>query len=38
MKNSAMRANSWIFGTMLAFGVFAFIASFVLSVEKVHLL
>lgn len=31
-------SNRWIFGTMLAFGIVGLLASFVLSVEKVHLL
>ena len=39
-KKEAERQHSdrWIFGTMLAFGIVGLIASFVLSVEKVHLL
>lgn len=32
------KSNNWIFGTMLAFGVVGFIASFVLAVEEFHLL
>jgi uncharacterized membrane protein len=36
--NQIERSNNWIFGTMLAFGILGFLASFVLSVEKVHLL
>lgn len=32
------KSNKWIFGTMLVFGVIGLIASFILSVEKVHLL
>lgn len=32
------RSNRWIFGTMLVFGVFGLIASFVLTIEKFHLL
>lgn len=33
-----LRSNRWIFGTMLVFGVFGLIASFVLTIEKFHLL
>jgi uncharacterized membrane protein len=36
--NKIERSNNWIFGTMLVFGIFGFLASFVLSVERVHLL
>lgn len=32
------RSNRWIFGTMLVFGAAGLISSFLLSVEKVHLL
>lgn len=32
------RSDKWIFGTMLAFGIIGLAASFVLAVEKVHLL
>lgn len=32
------RSNKWIFGTMLAFGIVGLMASFVLAVEKIHLL
>lgn len=31
-------SNIWIFGTMLVFGVLGLIVSFVLSVEKIHLI
>lgn len=38
-KDKALdRSNKWIFGTMLAFGVFGLISAFTLSVEKIHLL
>lgn len=37
-KAGERRSDRWIFGTMLAFGIIGLIASFVLSVEKVHLL
>lgn len=38
-KDKALeRSNRWLFGTMLVFGIFGFLASFVLSAEKVHLL
>lgn len=32
------RANKWIFGTMLAFGVLGLVSSFALSVERIHML
>lgn len=32
------RSDKWIFGTMLAFGIVGLIASFVLAVEKIHLM
>lgn len=32
------RSNKWIFGTMLGSGIAALIASFVLSIEKIHIL
>lgn len=32
------RSRKWIFGTMLGFGVIGLIVSFILSVEKIHLL
>src|SRR5687768_12335210 len=37
-KAEKRHSDLWIFGTMLAFGIVGLIASFVLSVEKVHLL
>lgn len=37
-KKKNERANCWIFGTMLAFGILGLLAAFVLSVEKIHLL
>jgi len=37
-KAKSQHSDRWIFGTMLAFGIVGLIASFVLSVEKVHLL
>lgn len=30
--------NTWLFGTMLLFGIFAFVAAFVLSVEKLEII
>lgn len=35
---AARNASKWIFGTMLAFGIVGLIASFVLSIEEIHLL
>lgn len=32
------RANRWVFGTMLVFGLFALTAALVLSIEKIHVL
>ena len=32
------RSHKWIFGTMLGFGIIGLIVSFILSVEKIHLL
>lgn len=37
-KDENVKSNRWIFGAMLAFGFVGLIASFILSVEKVHLL
>jgi len=37
-KNKNEKSNKWIFGTMLAFGIIAFIAAFTLSVEKLEIL
>ncbi len=37
-QKTAKSAGRWIFGTMLAFGIIGLLASFVLSVEKIHLL
>ncbi len=37
-KKHMERSNKWIFGTMLAFGIVGLIASFILAVEKIHLL
>ena len=37
-KKDLRRSDKWLFGTMLLFGVVGLIASFVLSVEKIHLL
>ena len=37
-QKMAKSAGRWIFGTMLAFGIVGLLASFVLSVEKIHLL
>jgi uncharacterized membrane protein len=34
----ASRTRRWIFGTMLAFGIIGLIASFVLSLEEIHLI
>lgn len=32
------RAHKWLFGLMLAFGIIGLVVSFILSVEKIHLL
>lgn len=37
-KEDTRRADAWIFGTMLLFGLAGLTAAFVLSVEKIHLL
>lgn len=38
-KNKRLdHSNKWIFGTMLVFGIVGLIASFVLAIEKIHLL
>lgn len=37
-KKEMARSNKWVFGTMLVFGIIGLIASFVLSVEEIHLL
>lgn len=37
-KNRQAHSDRWIFGTMLVFGVVGLVASFVLAIEKIHLL
>ena len=37
-KAEKRHSDRWIFGTMLVFAIVGLIASFVLSVEKIHLL
>lgn len=37
-KKDRTLSNKWLFGTMLAFGIVGLIASFVLSVEEIHLI
>jgi len=37
-KNKETHSNRWLFGTMLGFAVVAFIAAFVLSVEKLEII
>lgn len=37
-KKMTERSNKWIFGTMLAFGTIGLVTSFVLTIEKLHLL
>jgi uncharacterized membrane protein len=37
-KKAVNTSNKWIFGTILAFGITGLIASFILSVEEIHLL
>lgn len=37
-KQARTKADNWLFGTMLVFGVAGLIASFVLTLEKFHLL
>lgn len=37
-KKRMERSDKWIFGTMLAFGIVGLAASFVLAIEKIHLL
>ncbi len=37
-KKRGEHSNKWIFGTMLAFGAIGLAASFVLAIEKIHLL
>lgn len=37
-KKELNRSNKWLFGTMLVFGIVGLAASFVLSIEKIHLL
>lgn len=37
-KNNMTRSNTWLFGTMLFFGVTGLIAAFALSVERIELL
>lgn len=36
--NATEKSNQWIFGTMLVFGIVGLVASFILAVEKIHLL
>ena len=36
--NSDKKSNAWLFGTMLVFAIVAFIAAFVLSVEKIEII
>lgn len=37
-NDETTKSNRWIFGTMLVFGIVGLVASFILSVEKIHLL
>lgn len=37
-KADEIKANRWIFGTMLAFGIVGLISAFVLTVEKFHVI
>lgn len=37
-KTDKRTANKWLFGIMLAFGIIGLIVSFILSVEKIHVL
>lgn len=37
-KEDTKKADKWIFGTMLAFGIVALLASLILSIEEFHLL
>lgn len=37
-KANDLRANRWIFGTMLAFGIAGLLSAFVLTVEKFHII
>lgn len=37
-KDEQIRSNRWVFGTMLVFGLAGLIASFVLSIDKIHVL
>jgi uncharacterized membrane protein len=37
-KKSLEKSNRWIFATMLVFGVVGLVASFILGVEKIHLI